>query len=569
MKAASGGVARRLLPITRSGVLSGATVAFREPETVPGPGLPPQGYRLEISPDVVRLAAADPAGAFYGAQTLGQLRRLCGGGLTPGWIEDWPDLATRGVLLDVSRARVPTIATLEALVDRLASFKVNHLELYFEHTFAYAGHEEVWTGTDPFTAPELAALDRYCAARHVELTANQATLGHLERWLAHPRYLPLAAAPQGWTSPEGRRLPPGTLDPANPASRSLVEDLLDQLVPCFTSRRVHVGLDEPWELLGRREDEWASYLDWLRGLDVLQGKELLVWGDVPAGRPELISGLPDGVTVTEWGYEADHPFTAHAGALARAGMPFWCCPGTSTWNSVTGRLHNALDNCAAAAEAARELGAQGYLVTDWGDGASQQPQAFVEVPLALGAALGWCVEANSKLDIAGALSAQVFEDDTGASGTAVVGLANAYRAFGAPMRNASALARLLWRPEEAIAAPPFEDAGVPAVERAAEQIAAAAAEIPRARPTRADARLVIDELSYGADLLSWCCLDARARLDGNGTPGGIAPARRRELGRQVAELAERHAGCYLARNRPGPLDESLGPLRTLAQIYGA
>ena len=54
-------------------------------------------------------------------------------------------------MLDVARDRVPTIETLFALVDRLAGWKLNQLQLYMEHTFAYAGHEEVWRHADPYT----------------------------------------------------------------------------------------------------------------------------------------------------------------------------------------------------------------------------------------------------------------------------------------------------------------------------------------------------------------------------------------------------------------------------------
>jgi len=53
----------------------------------------------------------------------------------------------RGAMLDISRDKVPTMATLYGLVDLLADPTVNHLQLYTEHTFAYARHREVWVAT--------------------------------------------------------------------------------------------------------------------------------------------------------------------------------------------------------------------------------------------------------------------------------------------------------------------------------------------------------------------------------------------------------------------------------------
>src|SRR5207249_10707589 len=130
--------------------------------------------------------------------TLDQLRRTHAGALPRGTITDWPDTPVRGVMLDISRDKVPTLATLLELVDRLASWKVNQLQLYTEHTFAYRDHDAVWRAASPITADEIRAIDDYCRARHVELVPNQNCLGHMDRWLRHPRYQPLALAPDGF-----------------------------------------------------------------------------------------------------------------------------------------------------------------------------------------------------------------------------------------------------------------------------------------------------------------------------------------------------------------------------------
>src|SRR5690606_2842152 len=98
--------------------------------------------------------------------------------------------------------------TLAQLVDLLALLRVNHFELYTEHTFAYAGHEEVWRDASPLTPDDVRWLDDLCAARGIELAANQNGFGHMERWLRHARYRELAEAPQGWSTPWGTQAPP-------------------------------------------------------------------------------------------------------------------------------------------------------------------------------------------------------------------------------------------------------------------------------------------------------------------------------------------------------------------------
>jgi hypothetical protein len=139
-----------------------------------------ESYRLVIDERGVTLIGADEAGLFYGVCTLNQLIHLSAP-QTPGkpfilpglHLTDWPDYPHRGVMLDVSRDKVPTMETLFDLVDRLASWKVNQLQLYTEHTFAYRGHELVWANASPFTGEEILALDAFCRERYVELVPNQ------------------------------------------------------------------------------------------------------------------------------------------------------------------------------------------------------------------------------------------------------------------------------------------------------------------------------------------------------------------------------------------------------------
>ena len=47
-------------------------------------------------------------------------------------IEDVPDLKIRGVMLDISRAKVPSVETIKNTIKLLAELKYNHLELYIE-----------------------------------------------------------------------------------------------------------------------------------------------------------------------------------------------------------------------------------------------------------------------------------------------------------------------------------------------------------------------------------------------------------------------------------------------------
>ena len=88
-------------------------------------------------------------------------------------------------MLDISRDKVPRMDTLYALVDMLAGWKINQVQLYTEHTFAYRQHPDVWAEASPMTGDEILALDAFCRERHIELVPNQNSFGHMDA-LADP-----------------------------------------------------------------------------------------------------------------------------------------------------------------------------------------------------------------------------------------------------------------------------------------------------------------------------------------------------------------------------------------------
>ncbi len=489
-------------------------------------------------------------------------------------ITDWPDHLVRGVMLDVSRDKVPEIGTLEALISRLAGWKFNHLELYMEHTFAYAGHEEVWRDADPYTAADLAHLDRFCRSAGIDLVPNQNTLGHFDRWLRHERYRPLAVAPDGFDWMFGIRRSPTTIDPAKPGSFDLVSDLLAQLTSALDKEQVHIGLDEPWELSGERSVEWSGWLERLVRLESLEGRNLLVWGDVPAGHPELLTRLSDlsdaDVTICEWGYEGNHPFADRLSALEDAGVARFVCPGTSSWMSVTGRAVDMLENVRSAASAGEAHGAGGFLVTDWGDFGHHQYLPVSEPGLAAAAAFSWCGSSHTDLgldELAVLLDAHAFDDPAGGVGRALVALGSVHRLVTPETPNMSPLVGHLLFPQWPVGRGPTRGLTTSEIGAVENSLESAKRTLSSARPARPDGALVKDELRVASSWLELACDDARERLAGDGTLGSVPQAAREGLAAKCDALVSEHRRLWLERNRPGGLDDSVAWLDHLRDCY--
>jgi hypothetical protein len=534
--------------------------------------LPAEGYRLTIDPAGLSVEARDPAGLFHGVSTLLQIGAQSGAEWPCLEVEDWPDFAARGVMLDISRDKVPTLETVCALVDQLAGWKINQFQLYTEHTFAYRGHPEVWAAASPFTGDDILALDAFCRERHVELVPNQNSFGHLHRWLQHPRYQPLAETLDEFDTPWGIRLPgPYSLCPLDPGSLALLRGLYDELLPHFTSRQFNVGCDETVDVgQGRSRAAVAArgagrvYLDFLRQVHAevaARGRAMQFWGDIITAHPELIPELPPDAVALEWGYEAGHPFDAHGAQFRAAGLRFYVCPGTSSWNSIAGRTDNALDNLRNAAANGRKHGAAGYLITDWGDNGHWQPRPVSDLGFAAGAAYSWAADANRELDLARALSRHAFDDPTESLGRVACDLGNVYQATGLPVPNSSPLFWALQWPLERVRG--YRDAlSAEALTRTLHAIDDAAALLAAERSRRPDAGLVRGEFELAARMLRHAVGRLRLAFDAGGPP-------RAELGRDLRALLADFRALWLARNRPGGLADSAARLERLLPEYEA
>ena len=527
----------------------------------------PQGYRLKIAPDGIVVQAHDPAGVFYAICTLHQLlAQLDGPALPCLEIRDWPDFVSRGVMLDISRDKVPTMETLYRLVDRLAHWKINALQLYTEHTFAYRNHPLVWRDASPLTAEEIMALDAYCRRRFIELVPNQNSFGHMRRWLKHPPYAELAEIHGAFETPWGTMDGPFSLSPAEPGSLALIRSLYDELLPNFTSRTLNVGCDETFDLCAGKSKSLCEsmgqaqvYLDFLLEVytDVTRrGYTMQFWGDIVIEHPELVRRLPRDLVALAWGYEADHPFDAHEAQFAAAGVPFIVCPGTSSWNTIAGRTENALGNLKNAAQSGLKHGAAGYLITDWGDNGHWQHLPISYLGFGMGAAYGWCLTANENVDVAEVIGRFAFDDPTGCMGRVAYDLGNVYRAPSVTPPNSSVLFWILQQAhldESGIALEPD------AFKRTLDAIDAAIAPLEDARMARPDAALIKREFKNAAHLLRHACKHALWRIEGTGDPATLAA----DLEAAIKELKR----LWLTRNRPGGLVDSLGRFDKLHEKY--
>ena len=313
-------------------------------------------------------------------------------------IQDEPGYPERGFYYDITRGMVPTLQTLKELADRLSFYKINQLQLYVEHTFAFRGFSEAWTGKDPLTAEDILELDEYCRKLHIELVPSIATFGHLYEILVTKtwnRFSELDTnAPFTWRD----RMSHHTLNVSDENSFSVVKEMLNQYIPLFTSDKFNICCDETFDIGRGKSKELAEkngvgrlYVDFLKKIMQYvqsKGKKVLFWSDIILKTPEFLSEIPQNTECLFWDYS---PNVKEDGVrtIAQSGVEFGVCPGVCGWNVMMNLFENSYQNISKLVRFGLKYGARCLLNTDWGDFGHINLFASSMPGMAMGAALSW------------------------------------------------------------------------------------------------------------------------------------------------------------------------------------
>ncbi|WP_281980372.1 beta-N-acetylhexosaminidase [Tenacibaculum mesophilum] len=534
-------------------------------------------YELELKASEINLSAKNISALRYGKQTLNQLISYAKdkyNSLPTLKISDWADFEKRGYMLDISRNKVPKMESLYQLIDQLAIWRINELQLYTEHTFAYRNHPIVWKNASPLTASQIQQLDFYCLKKGIDLVPNQNSFGHMENWLKHDEYLSLSECETNCKTKWGNKKRTA-LAPTNPESFKLIQELYAELLPNFSSNYANIGGDETLELgLGKSKSLCDSigkgkvYLNFLKKLNteiIKNGKKTQFWGDIVLNHPKLIKDIPKNMTALVWGYDATYPFDKNLAKFHKANLNFYVCPGTSSWRSEIGRNANAFINLKKAAVAGKKYKAKGYLITDWGDFGHFQPKSVSYPSLILGANYAWNYSDKTEKNLAFLLNKFVFKDATGYAAKAVLTLGNSYLKAKIPEGNANAfhlmIRRFRWTIKGHYQTKHITKSGLLASKV---EIKKGLALLHKAQPTALDSLIVIKELEQASKLALFGIDLGLARLTAKNTATkNIPQKKRKELASELTTLIENHKTIWLLRNRKGGLQDSTEKLEDL------
>ena len=531
-----------------------------------------QKFEIKISPNTVNISFGCPQARLY---ALYALKQLCQQqtSLKCGHLIDAPDYPQRGIILDISRDKIPTLTHLFSLIDLWSELRINQLQLYTEHTFAWSQHQTVWADKSPVTAEEVQQIDRYCQSKGIELIINVATFGHMERWLAHPEYKHLAEQTTGFYDQRGDFRPFSFgLNPISQDSVNFVSGLIDELAPNFSSQNININFDETMDLgvsaskaaceASSKGQVYVDYLNKILTLTQAKGLHTQIFSDMLFQYPDILSQLPSNLTLLNWGYEADHPYDEEHQQLAQTGLPFHVVVSTCCFASISGRWQNAKTQMLRGAKSGLQFGATGYQISEWGDMGHAQQDIFPYAGYLYGAGLAWGVTQNEDADIQAWLSHFICQGDEQAAYWALR-LQDVYLDLEIKTPNACFLGPLLFDQKFRRHLRRSENLTLKGFNQARQQLTLCLTELAcnSSSPIR-------EQLIFTAKLLQHGVLLGEQMVKQNTRViEEFTQTSKRALAADLAPLLPQYQSLWLSNNRRGGLADSLARLEYLLALY--
>lgn len=297
-------------------------------------------------------------------------------------------------MIDCSRNAVPKPETVERFIRCTALLGFNALMLYTEDT--YFVPEEPYFGhlRGRYSKEEIRRIDRYAALFGMELIPCIQTLAHLDAIFKWPEY----AARKDWDN---------ILNLAEEKNYELIRRMIASVSDCFSSRRIHIGMDEAYligrgkylEAKGAYEPSSAimkAHLQKVLSICREQGFQAEIWSDMffrmctkshTYYDPDCVitdeakAAVPKDVTLVYWDYYSvdaaryERMFRQHGeltGRIAFAG-------GASNWYGLVPMTRFALNASKTALAVVKKHAVREVIVTLWNDDGAACP-LFASLP---------------------------------------------------------------------------------------------------------------------------------------------------------------------------------------------
>lgn len=300
-------------------------------------------------------------------------------------IEEQSDFDEISILVDCSRNAVKTVETVKKLIRNLAALGYDSLMLYTEDTYEVDNEPVFGYLRGRYSKSEMKELDEYARLLGIELIPAIQTLAHLNQ-LTRYKY----SAFKCFDCED-------ILFVGEERTYRLIDNMLKTLSECFSSRRVHIGMDEAW-LLGRGnyltkhgyKDPFEIILGHLYKVCALADKygfQPVIWSDMfwrlcehdPTCKDEkgkiiiperVLKRIPQNLVLCHWDYDKLEPdkYAEKLEIHKQFENPVYFAGGTAWGNrGILPHLSYSFRVSGAAIEEAKKFKIKTLIETVWGD----------------------------------------------------------------------------------------------------------------------------------------------------------------------------------------------------------
>lgn len=341
---------------------------------------------VEVSLDGLRAVIRYGGGKARFFRGLSRLVGWLRDGVTSQSLTEYPLFYTNGAMVDMSRNAVMNVETVKWMLRKMALMGLNMYMLYTEDTYEIEEYPYFGYMRGRYTKEELKSLDAYAAELGIELIPCVQMLGHLA---AHLR----------WSAASAYKDTENALLVGAEETYRLIDRMLATIAECFTSHRIHVGMDETHDLgtgqsltLNGYRDRRELYFEHLTRIIEMtraHGFEPMMWSDMffrLAGKDlkgyrdfdvrveftdEIVKTVPRGIQQVFWDYyNAEESFYAINIEKHHAlfGKDTLFAGGVWTWSGHCPLYSRSLRFTIPALDACRKGGVKEIFATVWHNG---------------------------------------------------------------------------------------------------------------------------------------------------------------------------------------------------------
>ncbi|MBI4978524.1 MAG: beta-N-acetylhexosaminidase [Spirochaetes bacterium] len=337
------------------------------------------GLSVAVDGNRITVSYAEKNQAF---RALGLINGMLRAGRSVKPFSETQRFSLINVMVDVSRNAALTVETTKDMLRRFALMGINSFMLYTEANYEVPGEPFWGYNTGGYSIKELQELDAYASKLGIEMFPCIQMLAHLRRALQWPAY-------------GGVKDTETVLMVGEEKTYALLDKILGAAMLPYKSKRVHIGMDEAWDL-GQgnflRKNGYKTHFELMRThltrvMDIARkhGVKPMMWADMffRAGSktgayydldvivPDDVKAvIPPEMQLVYWDYYHDDEdfykkfIDRH---LELSPNPPVVATGAQTWTRFWTHYEYALSTIDPFMKAAKAKGVKEAIMTVWGD----------------------------------------------------------------------------------------------------------------------------------------------------------------------------------------------------------